>query len=91
MKFSYEIELTKSAVKEFKKLPKKIKEKVLETFSFLSLNPFSEILKVKKMKGPDSLYRVKLDNYRVVYEIQNKKIIIVIIKIGHRKDIYQKL
>ena len=89
MKSLYQIEFTKSASKEFKKLPKNIKEKAIEALNFLSQNPRSDFLKTKKMKGPESLYRIRVGDYRLVYEIVNKKLIIIIVKIGHRKDIYR--
>jgi mRNA interferase RelE/StbE len=91
LKLKYSVQLTKSAAKEFKKLPNTIKKKVLEAFHFLSQNPYSEILKVKKMKGPIALFRIRIGDYRIVYEIVDKKLIVVIIKIGHRKEVYQKL
>lgn len=87
----YAVELTKSAAKEFKKLQKPIKNKVIEAFQFLSQNPYSELLKIKKLKGADSLYRIRFGDYRVVYEVKNNKLKILVIKIGHRKDIYEKL
>ena len=88
---NYQVELTKSASKEFKKLPKKIQSKVLEAFEFLSKNPYSEILKIKKMKGPESLFRIRIGDYRIVYEVNNGKLIVIIIKIGNRKDVYKNL
>jgi len=87
----YSVELVKSAAKEFKKLPEKVKSQVVETLGFLKQNPFSEVLKVKKLKGADSLYRIRLGNYRLVYEVRSKKLIVLVIKIGHRKDVYKKL
>ena len=90
MKNKYSVELKKSAAKEFKKLPKNIQEKILEAFSFLAQSPYSELLNIKKLKGADSLYRLRIGDYRIVYEVKDKVLTILIIKIGHRKDIYQK-
>ncbi len=91
MNKKFDIEITTSAAKEFKKLPKSIKEKVKEMVGFLAQNPRSEFLKIKKMKGPVDLYRVRVGDYRIVYEIYDNKLIILIIKIGHRKEVYKKL
>lgn len=87
----YSVELTKSAAKEFKKLQKSIKEKVIEAIRFLSQNPYTELLNIKKLKGAESLYRIRIGDYRIVYEVSDHKLKILIIKIGHRKDVYQKL
>lgn len=87
---AYKVEFTKSAAKEFKRLPKAIKLKVVEASKFLSENPFSDLLNIKKLKGVDSLYRLRIGDYRLVYTVEGKKLRIIIIKIGHRKDIYQR-
>jgi mRNA interferase RelE/StbE len=87
----YTAEFTLSAAKEFKLLPENIRGKTLEVIHFLSVNPYSEFLKVKKIKGHNSLYRIRISDYRLVYEVKNKTLLIIVIKIGHRKEVYQKL
>ncbi|HEX5037464.1 MAG TPA: type II toxin-antitoxin system RelE/ParE family toxin [bacterium] len=88
---AYKIEFTKSAAKEFDGLPKPVREKTVEALKFLSANPYSELLKIKKLKGADSLYRIRIGDYRVVYEVKNAILLILVIKIGHRKDVYRFL
>ncbi len=85
----YEIVFKKSAFKELQSLPDRIQQKIIDAVQLLSLNPYTELLQIKKMKGADSLYRLRIQDYRVVYFIENKMIKITIIKIGHRKDIYE--
>lgn len=86
----YEIKFTKSAKKEFRKLNKDVRSKVLEALNFLSLNPYTELLDIKKLKHQDELFRVRIGRHRLVYTIENKLLIVTIIKIGHRKDMYRK-
>lgn len=88
---SYQVEFTKSAAKEFKKLPKKVQRKIVEALTLLSKNPFSELLKIKKLKGAESLYRFRIGDYRVVYEIRQDVLVILVIKIGHRSEVYRNL
>ena len=85
----YRIEFVKSAKKEFDRLPTQIKKKTLDTLSLLAINPYTEILNIKKLKGATDLFRVRLGDYRLVYEIQKQIVTIVVIKIGHRKDVYR--
>jgi len=85
----YEVVFKKSAAKEFHGLPQKIQQKILDAVRLLSLNPYTELLQIKKMKGADSLYRVRIQDYRVIYLIENKTIKVIIIKIGHRKEVYE--
>jgi mRNA interferase RelE/StbE len=86
---AYEVVFKKSAVKELQSLPQRIRQKILDAIQLLSLNPYTEILQIKKMKGADSLYRVRIQDYRVIYQLENQTIKITIVKLGHRKDIYE--
>ena len=87
----YKIESKSSARKEFARLPKKIRDKVVEGLRVLATNPFSDLLKIKKLRGTDCLFRFRVGDYRVVYEVCEHVLVVVVIKIGHRKDIYRKL
>jgi mRNA interferase RelE/StbE len=85
----YEVVFKKGAFKELQDLPKRIQQKILDAVQLLSLNPYTELLQIKKMKGADSLYRVRVQDYRVIYTIENHLLKIAIIKIGHRKEVYE--
>jgi len=85
----YVVVFKKSAAKELQALPKKVQQKILDAVQLLSLNPYTELLQIKKMKGADSLYRVRIQDYRVIYLIENQIIKITIIKISHRKEVYE--
>ncbi|MEY4393112.1 MAG: hypothetical protein RL595_361 [Planctomycetota bacterium] len=87
----FRVVFVKSAKKEFEKLPAKIQAKTVDALKLLAENPYSELLKVKKLKGADALYRIRLSDYRVVYEIHNDRLIILVIAIGHRGDVYRGL
>ncbi|MGB7070150.1 MAG: type II toxin-antitoxin system RelE/ParE family toxin [Pyrinomonadaceae bacterium] len=87
---TYKVEFVKSAQKEFHRLPANLKIQTAEALSLLAQNPISELIKVKKLKGADKLYRIRLGDYRVVYEIRNEQLIVLVIKIGHRREIYRR-
>jgi mRNA interferase RelE/StbE len=84
----YDVVFKKSALKELQNLPQRIRKKILDAVQLLSLNPYTELFQIKKMKGAESLYRVRIQDYRVIYTIENHLIKITIIKIGHRKEVY---
>ncbi len=88
-KTKWKIFFQKSAYKEYSKLPKKIKANIDETFEILSINPLGEILRFKKIRSKDNHYRVRVGDYRIIYTPQNDKLIIRVIRIGHRKDVYK--
>src|SRR5882672_8598374 len=83
---AYRVIIKKSAEKELAKLPLKaildLREKILE----LRINPFPH--GHKKLKGFQNQYRIRSGDYRVIYQIEHKLLIIEVLKIGDRKNIY---
>ncbi len=86
---TYDIVFKKSALKELQSLPQKIQQKIIDATTLLASNPYTELLQIKKLKGADSLYRIRIQDYRVIYLIENNLIKITVIKIGHRKEVYE--
>ena len=62
----YKVVFKKSALKELQGLPNKIQQKILDAVQLLALNPYTELLQIKKMKGAESLYRFRINEYRVI-------------------------
>ena len=85
----YQLIIKESAVKQLSKIPKQFVEKIDELIQSLIKNP--RPTGCKKLQGYDKVYRVRYSDYRVVYSIEDKKLIVEIIQIGNRKDIYDKL
>ena len=84
----YQIQIKKSAIKELSKLPKPIATKVSKVIDQFKNNPYPK--GYKKLKGSDKDYRVRIGNYRILYSIYDNLLIVEVIKIGHRKDVYKK-
>ncbi|WP_061217678.1 type II toxin-antitoxin system RelE family toxin [Leptospira weilii] len=82
----YSILLSKSVTKQLDKLPENIADSLIEAIEGLAKNPRPQ--GVKKLKGRDG-FRIRKGDYRIIYDIQDQKLIIEVIAIGHRKDIYQ--
>ena len=86
---SYRIEVKKSAAKALKKIPKADRKRIVNKIdSFAESRPNSDIT---KMKGNNPFHKVRVGDYRIVYEIQEEVLLILIVKIGHRKDIYRNI
>ena len=83
---SYNILISATAEKALKKIPKKDRIKIIELIQTLAITPLPQ--GVRKLLGEQNIYRIRQGNYRVIYELRNKKLIILILKIGHRKNIY---
>ena len=86
---SYRIEIKRSAAKALKKIPKANRKRIVEKIDSLSESPPNP--DTTKMKGNNPFHKVRIGDYRIVYEIQEDVLVILVIKIGHRKDIYRNL
>ena len=83
----YEVFLSKAARKKLATLPAFIHNMIIEDISDLSSIP--RPTGCKKLKGYRNSYRIRVGDYRVIYEIEDKMLRILIVAIGHRKDIYK--
>ncbi|MDF3819602.1 type II toxin-antitoxin system RelE/ParE family toxin [Leptospira sp. 96542] len=81
----YSISIVPSAIKSLKKISNPYDQKVIESIQSLSLDPFPNGF--KKLKGRDG-YRIRVADYRVVYSVDKEKQNIIVLNLGHRKDIY---
>ena len=85
---SYSIELKKSATKELAKFPQQDLKRILKSIGNLANNPRPE--GSKKLSG-DEKYRIRIGSYRVLYSIEEKKLVVYVVKVGHRKDVYKMI
>ena len=83
----YRIIVKRSVLKALKKVPREAQIKIAGAIQSLANNPRP----AQSLKLVDSIYcRIRCGNYRVIYEVQDDKLIIIILKVGHRKDIYKE-
>lgn len=81
---SYRVEISRKATKQVKGLPKKIQEQVRTQIRALADNPRPG--GITKISGRVDLYRVRVGDYRILYEIQDKVLLILVIEVGHRRE-----
>ncbi len=84
---SYEIEITRSAERQLKRLPPDDQQRIVAAILPLSDNPFPR--GSRKLSGYDDVLRIRVGTYRVLYSVSERKLIIIILKIGHRKNVYR--
>jgi mRNA interferase RelE/StbE len=82
----YTVLLERYAQKQIMKLDKKVIPVIKSSIATLAENPRPS--GYKKLKGEDA-YRIRVGDYRVIYEIDDGKIIVTVVSVGHRKDIYK--
>ena len=86
---NYHVEVKWSAAKALKKIPKADKKHIADKIDSLAEdlpNPDTT-----KMKGNNPFHRIRVGDYRIIYEIQEDVLLILVVKIGHRKDVYRNL
>ena len=85
---SYRLQIKESAAKELESLgTRKDREKIVTRINALATDPRPN--GSENLEGEENRYRVRQGNYRVVYSIDDRKRVVVITKIGDRKDVYR--
>lgn len=85
----YQLVFLNSAKKEFKKLDFVVQKSIKEKLILLSTNPDTLKNNIKSLKGEfKGKFRLRINQYRIIFQIKNNELIITIIAIGHRKEIY---
>lgn len=80
----YSIEFSKQAESQFDKLSKEIQERVINVLDRIKVRPHYF---VKRLVGSPH-YRLRVGDYRVILDIQQDKLLILVLEMGHRKNIY---
>jgi len=83
----YSLEFTASALREFCALDRQMRRRITEKVTVLCDDPFPS--GSKKLKGQADHFRIRVGDYRVVYRVDGKRVVIVIVRIGHRREVYR--
>ena len=87
MNTAYEILYKKSVDKDLRKLPANIRRQIVNKIQALSTSPHPH--GSTKLRGSNDLYRIRYADYRIIYQIKDSQLTILVIKVGHRKEIYR--
>lgn len=84
----YRLEFSKRAEQEFSALPRQIQQRLQPRIDGLAVDPRPP--GVKKLAGTDNQYRLRVGDYRIVYELQDQILLVILLRIGHRREIYRQ-
>jgi mRNA interferase RelE/StbE len=84
---TYRIEFRPAAIRELAKLETSTRRRIAATVESLGTNPRPP--GVEKLKGHDHRYRVRCGDYRIIYEINDRVLTILVLRIGHRRQVYR--
>ncbi len=83
----YRIDWKPSALKELRNIDQQFIPRIIEAVEALAENPLPD--GVRKIQGGNHSYRIRIGDYRIIYQLYEKYLIIEIIRIRHRKDVYR--
>ena len=83
----YEIIFSDNAVKELKKLDSTTKQRIINALERIRIRPEQYVQRLVAVQG----YKLRIGDYRVLLDIQNKQMLFFVIKIAHRKNVYERL
>jgi mRNA interferase RelE/StbE len=83
----YRVEFAKGVRKDFKGIPRSDANRILQKIESLTVNPRPP--ESKKLTNDDS-HRIRIGNYRVIYDIQDEVLLVLVVKVGNRKDVYRR-
>lgn len=84
---AYRIEFAPRAEREFKKLPRPVQVRLKTRIDTLAENPRPQ--GVEALSGEDRLYRIRAGDYRIIYAIQDEVLLVLVIRVGHRREVYR--
>ncbi len=83
----FEIEITRTAEKQLQALARGDQKRLAAAMLRLAENPRPR--GCRKLSGYDDAFRIRVGNFRVIYSVMDAKLIVLILKIGHRRDVYR--
>jgi mRNA interferase RelE/StbE len=85
---TYTVDFAPIAARQFSKLAGQVKRRVGQKIDALETNPRPP--GVEKLEGEGSFYRVRVGDFRIVYQISDKLLLVLVVKIADRKEVYRK-
>lgn len=85
----YSITYKPSAAKTLRKLDRQYQRAIITAIDALAHDPRPD--GVNKLQGGEGEYRLRVGSYRVIYDVNDGELIILVLHLGHRKEVYRKL
>lgn len=85
----YRVELTPAADRQFKKLPHEAQARLKKKLVALKDDPYPP--GVERLRTPGALLRIRVGDYRIVYGVHDDLLLVLVIRLGHRREIYRDL
>ncbi len=83
----YQVEFTPAARRQFRKLPSEAQRRLAPVIDALADDP--RPAGSKKLAGPADLWRVRAGDFRVIYTIADEQLVVLVVRLGHRREVYE--
>ncbi|HVV75428.1 MAG TPA: type II toxin-antitoxin system RelE/ParE family toxin [Mycobacteriales bacterium] len=87
---TYRVELRPAADRALRKLPRSARDRVGKVVALLAENPRPPAAKMLVSNDSPRLWRVRTGDYRVVYQIRDEVLLVLVVAVGHRRDVYER-
>ncbi|MFJ8842713.1 type II toxin-antitoxin system RelE/ParE family toxin [Streptomyces cyaneofuscatus] len=87
----YAFRFTAAAQRQLRAIDRPAAMRILAALTALGDDPYREDADIKKLTGPSGLYLLRVGSYRVAYQVEDGELIILVVKVGDRRDIYRSL
>ncbi|MDF1490190.1 type II toxin-antitoxin system RelE family toxin [Tessaracoccus caeni] len=85
---NYRVEFTTAAARQVKKLPLPARDRVLDAIDDLQNDPRPP--GAKKLVGEQSAWRIRVGDYRVIYDVFDGELVVTVVRAGHRREVYER-
>jgi mRNA interferase RelE/StbE len=85
----FEIRLIPSAARDLRGLPRPAQVRIARTIDRLAASPRPRGAKLLTGDGPQRIWRVRVGDYRILYEINDDRLLVLVIAVGHRREVYR--
>lgn len=83
----YHVSIEPAAMRELNKLTPKVRQEVSDAITALATEPRPD--GVRKLSGSKNSYRIRVGDYRVLYRVTDKALLVLVVKVAHRRDVYR--
>ncbi|MBA0049417.1 type II toxin-antitoxin system RelE/ParE family toxin [Streptomyces sp. AJS327] len=87
----YAFRFTTAAQRQIRAIDRPEAMRILTALTALGDDPYREDADIKKLTGPSGLYRLRVGNYRVAYQVNDGELVVLVVKVGDRRDVYRNL
>jgi mRNA interferase RelE/StbE len=87
----YAFRFTTAAQRQLRAISRPDAMRILAALTTLGDDPYRQDADVKKLTGPSGLYRLRVGSYRVAYQVNDGELVILVVKMGDRRDVYRNL